>query len=170
MMFPAKSYDLLAKNCNHFSELFCLKLGVTFPNWVNRMAKMGAMMQGKGDFVAQEKAKIQQAEARRREKEAKMKELKTRQGQLKPEADANAKGVILIQVNCPGGKKARRRFVETDTIGDVMEFVYAYDSMVARKGFELVQTMPRKVFSNNRMTLAAAGLKGRANLFVKKKM
>ncbi|TKY51335.1 DeSI protein [Spatholobus suberectus] len=37
--WPGNSYDLLSKNCNHFCEEFCARLGVPkLPGWVNRFA------------------------------------------------------------------------------------------------------------------------------------
>jgi hypothetical protein len=47
----ALNYSLLEKNCCHFSEAFCERLGVTtqkpFPRWVNRAAKTGtAVVEG----------------------------------------------------------------------------------------------------------------------------
>ncbi|KAL9675601.1 hypothetical protein QQ045_003803 [Rhodiola kirilowii] len=40
--WPGHSYDLLAKNCNHFCEEFCERLGVPkLPGWVNRFANAG---------------------------------------------------------------------------------------------------------------------------------
>jgi len=42
--FPSSSYNLITKNCNHFTEAACNKLGVKFPDWVNRAAKWGAAM------------------------------------------------------------------------------------------------------------------------------
>eukprot|EP00457_Paulinella_chromatophora_P013250 gb/GEZN01013529.1/.p1 GENE.gb/GEZN01013529.1/~~gb/GEZN01013529.1/.p1 ORF type:complete len:261 (+),score=51.86 gb/GEZN01013529.1/:58-783(+) len=44
--FPAKDYDLMAKNCNHFTEAFVTALGATFPSWVNRAAKVGNNFRG----------------------------------------------------------------------------------------------------------------------------
>ncbi|CAM6125884.1 unnamed protein product [Calypogeia fissa] len=36
------TYDLLSRNCNHFCEVFCARLGVQkLPLWVNRFAKTG---------------------------------------------------------------------------------------------------------------------------------
>lgn len=169
-MFPSSSYHLTGKNCNHFCELFCIKLGVTFPSWVNRAAKMANSMQGVPDFVAQQKALSAQQEKKRKAAEAEKKMLRERQTKLKPEPAPGAPGVVLIQVNCPSGNKTRRRFLKTDTIGEVMEFVYAFDSTVKRTGFELLQTIPRKVYANVGQTLAEAGIAGRANLYVKKKL
>ncbi|KAL0371741.1 UNVERIFIED_CONTAM: hypothetical protein Scaly_0855700 [Sesamum calycinum] len=40
--WPGHSYDLLAKNCNHFCDEFCGRLGVQkLPGWVNRFANAG---------------------------------------------------------------------------------------------------------------------------------
>ncbi|XP_060203716.1 uncharacterized protein LOC132631961 [Lycium barbarum] len=40
--WPGQSYDLLAKNCNHFCDEFCERLGVEkLPGWVNRFAHAG---------------------------------------------------------------------------------------------------------------------------------
>ncbi|KAJ8752775.1 hypothetical protein K2173_008510 [Erythroxylum novogranatense] len=40
--WPGNSYDLLAKNCNHFCDEFCERLGVPkLPGWVNRFANAG---------------------------------------------------------------------------------------------------------------------------------
>lgn len=39
--FPANSYHLTGKNCNHFCEALCQRLEVPFPAWVNRVARVG---------------------------------------------------------------------------------------------------------------------------------
>ncbi|XP_047957874.1 deubiquitinase DESI2-like [Salvia hispanica] len=40
--WPGQSYDLLSKNCNHFCDEFCERLGVQkLPGWVNRLAHAG---------------------------------------------------------------------------------------------------------------------------------
>ncbi|WCJ36708.1 PPPDE putative thiol peptidase family protein [Euphorbia peplus] len=40
--WPGGIYDLLAKNCNHFCDEFCERLGVPkLPAWVNRFANAG---------------------------------------------------------------------------------------------------------------------------------
>ncbi|KAG5247240.1 desumoylating isopeptidase [Salix suchowensis] len=40
--WPGNAYDLLAKNCNHFCDEFCVRLGVSkLPGWVNRFANAG---------------------------------------------------------------------------------------------------------------------------------
>ncbi|XP_076914483.1 uncharacterized protein LOC143573505 [Bidens hawaiensis] len=40
--WPGDCYDLLSKNCNHFCDEFCVRLGVPeLPGWVNRFANAG---------------------------------------------------------------------------------------------------------------------------------
>ncbi|XP_073292937.1 deSI-like protein At4g17486 [Primulina huaijiensis] len=40
--WPGYSYDLLSKNCNHFCDVLCERLGVPkLPGWVNRFANAG---------------------------------------------------------------------------------------------------------------------------------
>lgn len=40
--FPASGYDLLSRNCNHFSDALSQRLcGQPIPSWVNRMAGIG---------------------------------------------------------------------------------------------------------------------------------
>ncbi|XP_042429336.1 deSI-like protein At4g17486 [Zingiber officinale] len=40
--WPGQSYDLLSKNCNHFCDTFCEKLGAPkLPGWINRFANAG---------------------------------------------------------------------------------------------------------------------------------
>lgn len=41
--YPGPSYDLLRRNCCHFADDFCQRLGVgRIPSWVHRLARMGA--------------------------------------------------------------------------------------------------------------------------------
>ncbi|CAN8325932.1 unnamed protein product [Cochlearia groenlandica] len=40
--WPGHTYDLLSKNCNHFCDVLCDRLGVQkLPGWVNRFANAG---------------------------------------------------------------------------------------------------------------------------------
>lgn len=45
--FPASSYDLVSRNCNHFSDALCQRLcGHGIPTWVNRLANLGGAVRG----------------------------------------------------------------------------------------------------------------------------
>ncbi|ORX61638.1 DUF862-domain-containing protein [Hesseltinella vesiculosa] len=42
--FVGPSYNLLTRNCNHFTDEFCFRLtGKHAPSWINRAAKLGTM-------------------------------------------------------------------------------------------------------------------------------
>lgn len=41
--YPGDDYDLLRRNCCHFADDFCQRLGVgPFPGWIHRLARIGA--------------------------------------------------------------------------------------------------------------------------------
>merc|ERR1711974_69412 len=41
--YPGDGYDLLRRNCCHFADDFCTRLGVgNIPGWVYRLARIGA--------------------------------------------------------------------------------------------------------------------------------
>ncbi|CAH9120782.1 unnamed protein product [Cuscuta epithymum] len=43
--YKGDDYDVLEKNCNHFSNDLCYKLtGQKIPSWVNRLAKLGSTL------------------------------------------------------------------------------------------------------------------------------
>ncbi|KAI8371777.1 PPPDE putative peptidase domain-containing protein [Radiomyces spectabilis] len=43
--FGGTSYNLLTRNCNHFTEEFCRRLtGKQIPAWINRAARLGALV------------------------------------------------------------------------------------------------------------------------------
>lgn len=56
------------------------------------------------------------------------------------------------------GVKTKRRFLNTDTIKDVMDFVCAFDLSIGKSKFNLRQNMPRKLYTNHKETLKDAGL------------
>lgn len=171
--FPAKSYDLMTRNCNHFTEVLSHRLHVqkAYPGWVNRAAKWGSNFQsgGQPDILQNEK-RMQEArimENRRLEKEKK--ELASRKQSLNPEPPADSKDAIQIQVICPNGNKISRRFFPTDTFGDVCVFACAHDASITAKTINLRSNFPRKVYSDMSAQLKASGIPRRENLFVEKR-
>jgi len=43
--YPGYEYDLFRRNCCHFADDFCRRLGVGgIPGWVHRLARVGAMV------------------------------------------------------------------------------------------------------------------------------
>jgi hypothetical protein len=58
--FMANEYNVVRKNCNHFTEAASKLLGVykNYPDWVNRLARMGTSFgMGEGEAVDVEEAK-----------------------------------------------------------------------------------------------------------------
>jgi len=170
--FPAKTYDLMGKNCNHFTEVLATRLNVhhKYPGWVNRAAKWGNSMRGSQiDPVAQEKRRIEQETMKKQQEETQRAALQSKQQALKMEPPPEAEGVLEIQINCPNGTKTKRRFLASDTVLDVMVFVCAFDlSLGSHKTFHLRQNMPKKLYTEHQQTLTEAGFSKRENLFIEK--
>merc|ERR1719161_467480 len=44
--YPGQDYDLLRRNCCHFADDFCKRLGVgAIPGWIHRFARIGARLE-----------------------------------------------------------------------------------------------------------------------------
>uniref|UniRef100_A0A7S0ZRL4 PPPDE domain-containing protein n=1 Tax=Noctiluca scintillans TaxID=2966 RepID=A0A7S0ZRL4_NOCSC len=57
--YPGDDYDLLRRNCCHFVEDFCLRLGAgRMPGWIHRLARVGAGVDGMLQTARTFRAKI----------------------------------------------------------------------------------------------------------------
>ena len=89
---------------------------------------------------------------------------------MKTEPAADAAGVCKVAVKLPGGGRRERRFLETDTLRDVFDFVDALDGDDAAAvgvRYSLVSNFPRRVFGRERdaaTTLGDGGLAPQAML------
>ena len=89
---------------------------------------------------------------------------------MKTEPAADAAGVCKVAVKLPGGARRERRFLETDTLRDVFDFVDALDGDDAAAvgvRYSLVSNFPRRVFGRERdaaTTLGDGGLAPQAML------
>ena len=89
---------------------------------------------------------------------------------MKTEPAADAAGVCKVAVKLPGGARRERRFLETDTLRDVFDFVDALDGDDAAAvgvKYSLVSNFPRRVFGRERdaaTTLGDGGLAPQAML------
>jgi len=51
--YPGDDYDILRRNCCHFADDFCRRLGAgRIPGWVHRLARVGARLDGALQAVA----------------------------------------------------------------------------------------------------------------------
>jgi hypothetical protein len=99
--------------------------------------------------------------------------LKAKQQSLAPEPDASttpAEHIHTIQLNLPNGSKARRTFLNSATLRDVMEFATCHDdTLPAASKFVLSSNFPKKEFTDTTQTLVQAGLSRSENLYVRVK-
>jgi len=171
--FPANTYHLMHRNCNHFSELCCHRLHVQFPSWVNRAAKWGSSFQGgqgPPNLVEEDKRREEAMKKQKQQHQIETQELNSRQQNLKPEPPKDAMEVVEIQINCPNGTKTKRRFLQSDRIKDVMNFVEAHDLSIKRNSFYLRCNYPKIVYDKPMKTLKEVGMGKRENLFIQRKL
>merc|ERR1712130_12012 len=131
----------------------------------------GGPFSGGGGPNLVEQDKQQERERKRiQEEQNKVKqELSGRQSSLKKEPPKEALDVVQIQINCPNGTKTKRRFLLSDKVIDVMNFVEAYDITVKKGSFYLRCNYPKKVYDKPNMTLKEVGMGKRENLFIQMK-
>ena len=71
-----------------------------------------------------------------------------------PPAEADPATFTSVQLRMPDGSKLQRRFLKTDTIGAMMNFVKKSKPGLSTVRF--ITTFPKKVFEDENMTLADA--------------
>lgn len=122
-----------------------------------------------------EEEQLQRLEAQRQEEEATRIEAQARQkkedeeqkkARIPAEPPAGEPGRVDFMIRAPDGKRLRRAFRGTDTVGQVYDFVdvecsEAVGSMV---GYRLVTAMPRQAYEDRSRTLAEVGLQGQCAL------
>lgn len=171
--FPASTYNIMQRNCNHFTELICHRVNVEFPSWVNRAAKVGGMFAGGGtqtvDLVQQDKLRAAEEKRVAEERKMKQQELDSRKSNLKAEPPKENPNCVEIQINCPNGKKTKRRFLNSDKVIDVMNFVSAHDLSIPKNSFYLRCNYPKTVYDKPSKTLKDVGMGKRENLFIQMK-
>jgi len=118
--------------------------------------------------VEQEAKRVQEEQkAKEAHKAREQEEMQQRQAMLSPEPPADAEGTVEVQINCPRGVKAKRRFWSCDTLSDIFSFARATDVSLGDKPFTVQTSFPPVTFAASDGTLADNGLNGRVNLFVK---
>merc|ERR1719240_2540741 len=107
-------------------------------------------------------------EARKKETEEKQKkdELEMKRARIPPEPPAGEPGRVDFMIRLPDGKRMRRAFSGTGTVGQVYDFVdvEASEALMSMAAYRLVTTMPRQTYEDRSLTLADAGLKGQCAL------
>mmetsp|Transcript_19597 Transcript_19597/g.30185 ORF Transcript_19597/g.30185 Transcript_19597/m.30185 type:complete len:121 (-) Transcript_19597:26-388(-) len=73
-----------------------------------------------------------------------------------PAADADPASVVNLQLRLPDGSKLQRKFLRTNTLGDVFNFVKKNYKGQSSQYVKLMTTFPKKVFEDGAMTIADA--------------
>ena len=115
---------------------------------------------------ADEEAELQAAEQAQKEKE---KVIETRRLEkaksMRAEPRVDAEGVCKVAVKFPDGGRRERRFLESDTVSDVFDFLDSLEESAVGVAYSLVSNFPRRVFSrDNSVDLKQAGLAPQAML------
>lgn len=119
---------------------------------------------------AEREAKEEQERLEREEAKKRAREI--RRNNLPPEP--TEKNAVLIVVKLPDGKQVRRKFLPTNHLQTILDFVDLSQSEEEimydyADDFVLVANFPRKVFSEPTQTLQEAGLTVASTLFVESK-
>jgi len=77
-------------------------------------------------------------------------------------------GVCSIVVRIPNGERIERRFYSNATVQNLIDFAEAMSDFDS-KDFQLVTSIPRKIYSDTEMTLESAGLIPKAVLILEMK-
>jgi len=115
------------------------------------------------DERLQEEAKKKEAEEK-----AKQEEQEQKKNRIPDEPPAGEPGRGDLMIRLPDGKRLRRAFRSSDTIGQVYDYVdvEACASIGQMEKYRLVSTMPRQCYEERGQTLADAGLKGQIALVI----
>lgn len=125
---------------------------------------------------AEEEQRLKREEEDRRNREVQQKEadqaavaadLEAKRGRVPPEPPAGEPGRITAQIRLPDGRRLRRAFRNSDTVGQVYDYADVEGGEALTPGkYRLVETMPRRVFEDREQTLRDAGLSGQCALLV----
>jgi len=122
------------------------------------------------ELRALEASRVEEEERRRLDEErrhqAEQEEKRTR---VPPEPPAGEPGRVDLQIRTPEGKRVRRAFHATNTVGQVYDYIDVEGVLgeaFAGKAYRLVSTMPRREYEDRAQSLQDAGLSGQCALLI----
>lgn len=95
-----------------------------------------------------------------------------KRARVPPEPPTGEPGRVEIQIRTPDGRRIRRAFRATDTVGQVYDFidVDVFTGQAAPpQSYRLVSTMPRQEYEDRGRTLSQAGLQGQCALLIEQR-
>uniref|UniRef100_A0A7S4V102 UBX domain-containing protein n=1 Tax=Alexandrium monilatum TaxID=311494 RepID=A0A7S4V102_9DINO len=118
-----------------------------------------------------EEEEIRALEASRAEEEERRRkvEQEEKRARVPPEPAAGEPGRVDLQIRTPEGKRVRRAFRGTDTVGQVYDYIDVEGVLgeaFLGKRYRLVSTMPRREYEDRVQSLQDAGLSGQCALLM----
>jgi len=124
-----------------------------------------------------EDEQLQKMEGERVEEEVKRRETDERQkkdqselkrGRIPEEPPVGEPGRVDIMIKMPDGKRMRRAFRGTDSVGQVYDYVdvEGAEAVANMEQYRLVTSMPRQAYDDRSLTLSDAGFKGQCALLI----
>lgn len=130
---------------------------------------MDRMRQEEDERLRREEEERRQREIHEREtaQAAAAAELEAKRGRVPPEPSAGEPGRLVAQIRFPDGRRLRRAFRGSDTVGQVYDYtdVEGGEAMVGVR-YRLVENMPRRMYEDRAQTLHEAGLSGQCALLI----
>lgn len=109
----------------------------------------------------------QQARQTEAEESRKKADEEQKRARITDEPPAGEPGRLDFMIRSPDGKRIRRAFRGTETVGQVYDYIdVECGEAVAGISYRLVTTMPRQVYEDRSLTLADAGFKGQCALMI----
>jgi len=114
-----------------------------------------------------EEEEAQALEASRREEEEASKRMAEEQkrARIPEEPAAGEPGIADLMIRTSDGRRIRRRFRDTDDVGQVYDYLDIEGGLGELK-YRLVSTMPRRAYEDRGQSLQAAGLQGQCALMI----
>jgi len=109
-------------------------------------------------------------EAKKRDAEESQKKVEEEQkkARIPDEPPAGEPGRVDIMIKFPDGKRVRRAFRGTETVGQVYDYVdvECNEAVAGLAKYRLVTSMPRQAYEDKSLTLVDAGFKGQCALMI----
>lgn len=119
--------------------------------------------------VEEEELRALEANRAAEEERRKKAEQEAKRARVPPEPPAGEPGRVDLQIRTPEGKRVRRAFRSTDTVGQVYDYIDVEDVLgdsLGGKAYRFVSTMPRREYKDRSLSLQDAGLQGQCALLI----
>lgn len=119
--------------------------------------------------VEEEELRVLEASKAAEEERQRVADQEAKRSRVPPEPPAGEPGRVDLQIRTPDGRRLRRAFRGSDTVGQVYDYIDVEGELgEACQAYRLVSTMPRREYEERQQTLQEAGLQGQCALLVER--